>query len=243
MEQQNDQKVIYLIQTPKKVDIRDVYNAKAVTVLGVVHIICGLIALASEIIVLVSGNVSFAAGIWTSVFFFTAGGLAIGGARTGNKCLVIATLVMAIFSAVFAGALIILTAIESSLFQYYGNGCCHWYLHEYVIASYVLLITMRTTLLATAITLASLTCLPLCCRSAEQDMVQLDTKAIKEHQQPNEANVTSVVVNMEQWAALNVPTIEDLQERSTPPSRIVSDSSEPPSFLDVAGLGSKYQKF
>ena len=74
MEQQNDQKVIYLIQTPKKVDIRDVYNVKAATVLGVVHIICGLIALASEIIVLVSGNVSFAAGIWSSVFFFIAGG-------------------------------------------------------------------------------------------------------------------------------------------------------------------------
>ena len=51
-------------------------------------------------------------------------------------------------------------------------------------------------------------------------MVQLDTKVIKEHHQPNETNVTSVVVNMDQLAALNVPTIEDLQERCTPPSRV-----------------------
>ena len=89
-----------------------------------------------------------------------------------------------------------------------------------MIASYVLLITMGTTLLATAVTSATLTCLPLCCRSAQQDMVQQNTNFDKEHHQPNEANVTSVVVNMDQLAALKVPTIEDLQERSTPPSRV-----------------------
>ena len=88
-----------------------------------------------------------------------------------------------------------------------------------MIASYVLLITMGTTLLATAVTSATLTCLPLCCRPAQQDLVQLNTNFDKEHHQPNEANVTSVVVNMDQLAALKVPTIEDLQERSTPPSR------------------------
>ena len=112
-----------------------------------------------------------------------------------------------------------------------------------MIASYVLLITMGTTLLATAVT-----CLPLCCRSAQQDVVQLDTKVIKEHQQPND-----------QLAVLNVPNIEDLQERSTPPSRVgkynildrpnhethhdLSDSRESPSFQDVVVVGSKYQKF
>ena len=88
-----------------------------------------------------------------------------------------------------------------------------------MIASHVLLITMGTTLLAPEVTSATLTCLPLCCRPAQEDLVQFDTKVNKEHQQPNEANVTSVVVNMDQLAALNVPTIEDLQERSTPPSR------------------------
>ena len=128
-----------------------------------------------------------------------------------------------------------------------------------MIASYVLLITMGATLLATMVTSATLTCLPLCCRSAQQDMVQQNTNFDKEHHQPNEANVTSVVVNMDQWAALNVPTIEDLQERSTPPSRggkynildrpnhethhDLSESRESPYFQDVAGVGSKYQKF
>ena len=129
-----------------------------------------------------------------------------------------------------------------------------------MIASYVLLITMGTTLLATAVTSsATLTCLPLCCRSAQQDMVQQNTNFDKEHHQPNEAKVTSVVVNMDQLAALNLPTIEDLQDRSTLKGRknvtfmsilikkfiatfqLVLDSSEPPSFQDV-GVGSKYQK-
>jgi len=113
MAQQNEQsaapQVIYIVQAPKeRLDLRDVYNVKAATVLGVVHIICGIIALSSDIVVMVDdSNFSLAAGIWTSVFFFISGGLAIGGACSGNKCLVVATMVMAIISAVCAGVLLI----------------------------------------------------------------------------------------------------------------------------------------
>merc|ERR1711936_224870 len=104
MEQPSDpsapHQVIYIAQAAKeKVNIKDAYNVKAATVLGIIHIIFGLISLAFEITNLVVGNVSVATGIWTSVFFFISGGLAIGGARSGNKCLVVATLVMAIISA------------------------------------------------------------------------------------------------------------------------------------------------
>merc|ERR1711936_859804 len=87
--------VIYIIQAPK-----DRMNIKAATALGVIHIICGLIALGSDIAGMVNEQFAFATGIWTSVFFFVSGGLAIGGARSGNKCLVVATMVMAIISAV-----------------------------------------------------------------------------------------------------------------------------------------------
>merc|ERR1712226_564888 len=116
MEQPSDpsapHQVIYIVQAAKeKVNIKDAYNVKAATVLGIIHIIFGLISLGFEISNLVVDNLSVATGIWTSVFFFISGGLAIGGARSGNKCLVVATLVMAIISAVSAGILLILSAI------------------------------------------------------------------------------------------------------------------------------------
>merc|ERR1712154_31862 len=106
--------VIYIIQAPKeKVNIKDAYNIKAATALG-------LIALGSDIAGIVNGNMSFATGIWTSVFFFISGGLAIGGARSGNKCLVVATMVMAIISAVSAGILLIMSSISLSVFNSYS---------------------------------------------------------------------------------------------------------------------------
>merc|ERR1711971_1049521 len=95
MEQQSEptnapHQVIYIIQAPKeKVDIKDAYNLKAATVLGVIHIVCGFIALGSDIAGMVNGDVTAAAtGIWTSVFFFVSGGLAIGGARSGRQAAV-----------------------------------------------------------------------------------------------------------------------------------------------------------
>merc|ERR1711974_238723 len=107
MEQPSDpsapHQVIYIVQAAKeKVNIKDTYNVKAATVLGIIHIIFGLISLGIEITNLVVDNLSVATGIWASVLFFISGGLAIGGAQSGNKCLVVATLVMAIISAVAA---------------------------------------------------------------------------------------------------------------------------------------------
>merc|ERR1712038_1370309 len=118
MEQPSDpsaaHQVIYIVQAAKeKVNIKDAYNVKAATVLGIIHIIFGLISLGIEITnLVVDGNGNVATGIWTSVFFFISGGLAIGGARSGNKCLVVATLVMAIISAVSAGILLIISTIH-----------------------------------------------------------------------------------------------------------------------------------
>merc|ERR1712110_877436 len=116
MEQPSDpsapHQVIYIVRAAKeKVNIKDAYNVKVATVLGIIHIIFGLISLGIEITNLVVDNLSVATGIWTSVLFFISGGLAIGGAQNGNKCLVVATLVMAIISAVSAGILLILSTI------------------------------------------------------------------------------------------------------------------------------------
>ena len=85
MEQPSDpsapHQVIYIVQAAKeKVNIKDSYNVKVATVLGIIHIIFGLISLGIEITNLVVYSDSVATGIWTSVFFFISGGLAIGGA-------------------------------------------------------------------------------------------------------------------------------------------------------------------
>jgi len=80
------------------------YNTKAATALGVIHIICGFIALGSGIAGCGESPyiIGFVIGILTFVFFALSGGLAIGGARSGNNCLVLATLVTSIFSTVWA---------------------------------------------------------------------------------------------------------------------------------------------
>jgi len=222
--------VIYIIQAPKeKVNIKDAYNIKAATALGVIHIICGFIALGSDIAGMVDEYMSIATGIWTSVFFFISGGLAIGGARSGNKCLVVGTMVMAIISAVSAGILLIMSAIYLNFFGY-GS-----YYRRYGVSpvSYGLLIAMGATMLIVAIASASLTCYPLCCRSTKQGAV---------HYQPNQVPA-SVLINADQIAALNLPAVQDLQAPPPTSAKLISESAEPPAYQDVAGVGSKYQKF
>lgn len=224
--------VIYIIQAPKeKVDIKDAYNIKAATALGVIHIICGLIALGSDIAGIVNGHNAFTTGIWTSVFFFISGGLAIGGARSRNKCLVVATMVMAIISAVSAGIMLIMSSISLSVFEQYSYGYRNHY--EFSNVPYGLLIAMGATMLIVAIASASLTCYPLCCRSTKQGAV---------HYRPNQVPA-SVLVNADQIAALNLPTVQDLQAPPSTSVKLFSESSEPPAYQDVAGVGSKYQKF
>ena len=177
--------VVYIIQAPKeKVNIKDAYNIKAATALGVIHIICGFIALGSDIASMVDAQLSpaptvwVATGIWTSVFFLVSGGLAIGGARSGNKCLVVATMVMAIISAISAGIMLIISAIllhleeekDLHFFGYRSYGVSH--------VSYGLLIAMGATMLIVATASALLTCYPLCCRSAKQGAVHYQPKQV-----------------------------------------------------------------
>merc|ERR1712088_549103 len=131
---------------------------------------------------MVHGNMTLATGIWTSVFFFISGGLAIGGARSSNKCLVVATMVMAIISAVSAGILLIMSSISLSVFGQYSYGYRNHY--EFSKVPYGLLIAMGATMLIVAIASASLTCYPLCCRSTKQGAV---------HYRPNQVT-TSILV-------------------------------------------------
>jgi len=221
--------VIYIIEAPKeKVNIKDAYNIKATTVLGVIHIICGLITLGADLGHMFNTPMSLGSGYWTPVFFFISGGLAIGGARSGNKCLVVATMVMAIISAIFAGILLITAAFALDFhIHYYRDGIA------LRCTLLVLLIAMGATMLVVAIASASLTCKPLCCRSNKQGAV---------HYQPNQVPA-SVLVNADQIAALNLPDVQHLQAQPSPSVQLLSGSVEPPAYQDVGGVGSNYQKF
>merc|ERR1712107_851006 len=204
------QQVAYVVQAPTTVRddnkaIKEAYSVKAATVLGVVHIICGIIAFSCEIDVLVwtMGRLppgTLGTGIWSSVFFFISGGLAIGGAQSGNKCLVTATMVMAIISAVCAGVLLIMSAIMVSVtggsaypysYSNYHYGSQIYYINK--VPSYSLLIAMGATMLIVAIISAALTCKPLCCRSDDQRAVhsqpnQFNNQVNQGYNQPNQIN-------------------------------------------------------
>merc|ERR1712211_140694 len=218
-----------------------VYNIKAATALGVIHIICGLIALGSDIVGMVNTQFAFATGVWTAVFFFVSGGLAIGGARSGNKCLVVATMVMAIISAVCAGALLIQSVILVSIFGSRRSYHYHRDQSQSELVPYVLMITMGVTMLIIAITSASLTCRPLCCSPTKQGVVHY--RPNNQVNQVSEANATSVVLNVDELGKVILPAVQDMQAIPTNTPRLASDSSALPAYQDVAGVGRKYQKF
>ena len=184
-------------------DIKDTYNVKAATVLGFAHIICGVISGFCSIneIDVVDHPYSvptIGAGVWSSMFFFTSGGLAIVGAQSGKKGLVVATMVMAIISAVCAGVLLITSAlsVRNELFTFYDDNDFHNHQqtsqvlddrYKSLVASYSLLIIAGATMVIVAIISASLTCEPLCCHPyADQGMVHSELNQVDN--QPHQIN-------------------------------------------------------
>lgn len=181
---------IHVVEAPNE-KIKDGCYTKAATVLGVLHIIFGVIALGAESAFLDSDyskaiDMRIGTGIWTAVFFFVSGALSIGGAQSGNKGLVIATMVMSIISAVLAVNLIGLSSIYlgevtanyNRYLNHYNNNIGLINNYDYVRAEYSqatsasgLLIAMGVIMLGVSIASASLSCKPLCCRSNNQGTV------------------------------------------------------------------------
>ena len=113
------------------------------------------------------------------MFFITTGGLTIGGARSGNKCLVVATLVMAIFSAIMACTLLSLAGISMSM-TYIGSEGFITSTIEMVIGGVMLIV---------GITSASLTCRPLCCPPSSSSSSQ---QGLVYYQAPNQVDIASL---------------------------------------------------
>ena len=113
--------VVYIEPPTLTQNIEAAYNKKRATGLGFLHIFCGVVVLIADISLTVRHTKFFSmgrifgshffTGIWTSVFFLVSGGLAVGGGRSGNKYLVVATLVSSIISAVTAGFLLIHSSV------------------------------------------------------------------------------------------------------------------------------------
>merc|ERR1711953_1360878 len=206
--------VIHIVEAPNyKANIKDAYNAKAATVLGVLHIICGVISLAAQSALLESSWTStififMPGGPVTILLFFISGGLAIGGARSGNKCLVVATMVMSIISALVAGILLLISARYLNFLDDHPS-----------YPGYQLLVFMGVMMLGVAIASASLTCKPFCCRSTNQGSV---------HYNPNQVP-TSVLVNP--------------NYNTNPNAQPLQTSVNPPVYEEVVGTGSNYQRF
>ena len=106
-EERATQSVNQLVLASKDtVDISDDYNDKAGTVLGVVYIILGLVAvLFSGLVNPIVRSYSVPAILTLGIFFIISGGLAIAGAKTVNRRQVVATIVLALINTITAGFL------------------------------------------------------------------------------------------------------------------------------------------
>ena len=114
--------VIVIVETAKeqvklKNKNKKAYNVKAATAFGAVQIGCGFITYGAGIDFIVNfsyGGLAFGFGffgICVSFLFLLSGGLTISGSRIGGKCLVVASMVTDIISAIAGGFLLIVSAI------------------------------------------------------------------------------------------------------------------------------------
>ena len=90
-ETKNSQPVVMVV----KKSVKKNYKYKAATAMGIIHVICGVLAITANInVFFVDTGRSFpvgvfGTGIWSSVFFFISGGLSIGsGRKPGTVALV-----------------------------------------------------------------------------------------------------------------------------------------------------------
>jgi len=170
---------IYIVVEKSKStkSIQESYKSKAARIIGILHIICGVVALGMGIALTERSSRSYysgigmiGSGIWSSVFFFISGGLSIGSARNGNKCLVISTMVMSIFSAITAGILVIISGVGWGTFYCYNNNDCT---RKDVMNA--VLVMVGITELILAITSSVISCKATCCCSCCRSM--LDTSS------------------------------------------------------------------
>jgi len=104
------QHVVEIIEEPRKeTQIKEKHHEIAATVLGVIQIICGIVALGVFIarIVVHDNTFSFDNSILISILFFVSGMLTLGRLYSENKWLLVASMVMAAASILVAAFLLV----------------------------------------------------------------------------------------------------------------------------------------
>ena len=147
------------------------FKSKAAKVLGILHIICGLIPIGSSFVLIFKRKFTILeSGIWSSVFFFISGSLSINSATHTNLCLVITTLFMSFFSVISAGSLIILSTVElvcsKRPYCYHSIRCA-----ASIDTLNVLQIFVGSTEMILAIISSILSCKDTCCRPMTRTII------------------------------------------------------------------------
>jgi len=112
--------VVEIIEEPQnETQIKEKHNVIAATVLGVTQIICGIVAMGVFIarIVVHDNTCSFNNSILISILFFVSGMLTLGRVYTGDKWLLVASMVMAAASTLVAVFLL----VHAGLFRETGS--------------------------------------------------------------------------------------------------------------------------
>ena len=153
--------IIVVEKSSTKASLEKSYDSRDATIIGVIHILCGIAASFSTLLLLSpEGHVGgfVLPGIWCSVFFIISGSLSICSGKNTTSCLIISTMVMSIFSAISAGVLIIFSTIV--LLLKHAMKSRHYEVEVYL---YIQLLAGIIELVV-AITSAILSCMATCCR-------------------------------------------------------------------------------
>ena len=200
---------------------------KAVTVLGVVQIICGMVALAIWII----GNdntFSFGKGIWTFTLFVVSGVLTIRVVESRNRWLIAASMVMSINSAVSAGCLLIKAGIGSYSDIYYG-GISDYSNYRYVAD--VVKVVMAWTMLMAGTASVLLTAVTHLCPTSGQPKLRESGRFV--HFNSSQLDLTNHqdlhISRVQLNSSFNLDNLQDLPKPQ--PSL-----DEPPTYQEVTGL-------
>jgi len=225
--------VVQITEEPEeKARMKNNCYVKAATVLGVIQIICGIIAL----VVLYNDNAfSFSKGIWTFTLFSFTGMLTISEAHSINRWLMAGSMVLAINSVVSAGFLLIYDGISHGFSysvgynfgyvinvgsyndeysNYGGNSDNNDQSYNYTSTADVLKVVMAWMMLTVSTASALLTAFTHLCPTGQSKL--------RESGRLVQYNSTSTSTN---------PTnLQDL-----PAAKLSSD--DPPTYQEVAGLG------
>merc|ERR1712013_176726 len=163
--------------------LKDAYSTTAATILGVFQMIIGVVSSSFFVWFFPFFGPIIVPCVILAVFLIS-GAIGIRGAQSGNKCLVVATMVMGIVSALFA--LLLLLALINGIAYFSG-------LFSDKASGFIFLSLILALIMVIVPTISSsLTCKPLCCQKRPSQGVIQPNQA---HYQPNQAYYPTNQVN------------------------------------------------